>query len=85
MHAPTEESTHTHQHQMNMVFTNHSEENVIYPFTAKGNCSSPGGRCSPEETKQTRQYSTQFVENTQVLYKDGKIAIPTVLQLRAVS
>ncbi len=29
MHAPTEESTHTHQHQINMVFTNHSEEDVI--------------------------------------------------------
>jgi hypothetical protein len=35
MYAPTEESTHTHQHQMNMVFANCSEEDVIYPFTAK--------------------------------------------------
>ena len=85
MHAPTEESTHTHQHQINMVFANRSEEDVIYPFTAKGNYTSPGGLFSPEVTKQNRQYSTQFVEDTQVLCKDGKIVIPKVLQLRAVS
>ena len=35
MHAPTEESTYTHQHQINMVFANRSEEDVIYPFTVK--------------------------------------------------
>jgi hypothetical protein len=27
--APTEESTHIHQHQMDMVFTNRSKEDVI--------------------------------------------------------
>ncbi len=32
MHALSEESTITHQHQMNMVFANHSEEDVIYPL-----------------------------------------------------
>jgi hypothetical protein len=35
MHAPTEESTLTHQHQINMVFANRSEEDVIYPLTVK--------------------------------------------------
>ncbi len=35
MHAPTEESTITHQHQINMVFANRSEEDVIYPLTVK--------------------------------------------------
>ncbi len=35
MHAPTEESTITHQHQINMVFANRSEEDVIYPLTLK--------------------------------------------------
>jgi hypothetical protein len=29
MHALIEESTHTHQHQINIVFANHSEEDVI--------------------------------------------------------
>jgi hypothetical protein len=36
MHAHKEESTHTHQHQLNKVFTNPSEEDVIYPLTVKG-------------------------------------------------
>ncbi len=35
MHAPTEESTKTHQHQINMVFANCSKEDVIYPLTVK--------------------------------------------------
>ncbi len=34
MHAPPEEST-AHQHQINMVFANHSKEDVIYPLTVK--------------------------------------------------
>ena len=33
--APTEESTYTHQHQINMVFTNHSKKDIIYPLTVK--------------------------------------------------
>jgi hypothetical protein len=33
MHA--EESTHTHQHQKNMVFNNCSKEDAIYPLTVK--------------------------------------------------
>jgi hypothetical protein len=35
MHAPTEESKHTHQHQINMVFANRSKKDVIYPLTVK--------------------------------------------------
>ena len=33
VHARAEESTHDHQNQMNMVFTNRSKEDVIYPVT----------------------------------------------------
>ena len=33
MHAPAVESTDTHQHQINMVFTNPSTEDVNYPLT----------------------------------------------------
>ncbi len=51
MHAPSEEST-IHQHQMNMVFANHSKEDVIFPFSSKGNCTGPGNGLSPEETNQ---------------------------------
>ncbi len=35
MHAPPEESATTPQHQMNMVFANCSEEDVIFSLTAK--------------------------------------------------
>ena len=35
MHAPPEESPITQQHQLNMVFANRSEEDVIYPLTVK--------------------------------------------------
>ena len=35
MHAPTAESTQAHQHQINMVFANHSKKDVIYPLTVK--------------------------------------------------
>ncbi len=35
MQAPPEESTTNQQHQMNMVFANRSEEDVIYPLTVK--------------------------------------------------
>jgi hypothetical protein len=54
---------------INMVFANRSKEHV----------------CSSEETKQTRQYSIQFVEDTQGLCRDGKMVILKDLQLRAVS
>jgi hypothetical protein len=35
MHFPIEESPYTRQHQLNMVFTNRSKEEVIYPLTVK--------------------------------------------------
>jgi len=42
------ESTYDHQEQVNMVFANHRE----LPINSKGNCTSPGGQFSPDETKQ---------------------------------
>ena len=35
MYAPPEESSTNQQHQMNMVFANHSKEDVIYLLTVK--------------------------------------------------
>jgi hypothetical protein len=55
------------------------------PFHSKKKLHKPRVRCSPEKLSKNRQYSTQFVEDTQVLCKDGKIDIPNVLQRRAVS
>ena len=35
MHATKAENTYNHQKQINMVFANHSKEDVIYPLTVK--------------------------------------------------
>ena len=50
--ASPEESKTNQQHQMNMVFANRSEEDVIYPLTVKETCTGPGKGLSPEETNQ---------------------------------
>jgi hypothetical protein len=85
MHAPTEESTITHQHQINMVFAILSEEDVIYPLTVKEIALAQKDDAVLKKLSKTDKYSTQSVENTQVICKDGKMVIPKVLQNRAVS
>ena len=85
MHAPTEESTINHQHQMNMVFDNRSEEDVIYSLTVKEIAQTQENDLVLKKLSKTDKYSTQLVEDTQVLYKDEKMVIPKVLQRRAVS
>ena len=85
MHAPTEVSTHTHQHQINMVVANCSEENVIYPLTVKEIARAQKDDAVLKKLSKTDKYSTQLVEDTQVWCKDGKMVIPKVLQRRAVS
>ena len=84
MHAPTEEST-MHQHQLNMVFTNRNEEDLIYPLTVKKIAQAEEDDLVLKKLSKTDKYSTQLVEDTQVLCKDGKMVIPKVLQHRAVS
>ena len=84
MHAPTEESTLTHQHQINMVFANRSKD-VIYPLTVKEITQAQKDDAVLKKLSKTDKYSTQLVENTQVICKDGKMVIPKVLQHRAVS
>ena len=85
MHAPTEESTHTHQHQINMVFANRSEEDVIYPLRVKEIAQAQKDNAVPKKLSKTDKYFTKLVEDTQVLCKDGKMVIPKALQNRAVS
>ena len=85
MHAPTEESTHTHQHQINMVFANCSEEDVIYPLTVKEIAQAQEDDVVLKKLRKTDKCSSQLVEDTQVLCKDGKMVIPKVLQIQAVS
>jgi hypothetical protein len=85
MHAPTEESTQTHQHKINRVFANRSKEVVIYPLTVKKIAHAQEDDAILKKLSKTDKYSTQLVEDTQVLYKDDKMVTPKVLQHRAVS
>ena len=66
MHAPTEESTHTHQHQMNMVFANPSKDDVIFPLTVKEIAQAQEDNFVLKKLSKTDKYSTQLVEDTQV-------------------
>jgi hypothetical protein len=68
-----------------MVFANCSEENVIYPLTVKEIALAQEDDSVLKKLSKTDMYSTQLVEDTQVLCKDGKMVIPKVLQHRAVS
>ena len=85
MQAPPEESTTNQQHQMNMVFANRSEEDVIYPLTVKEIALAQERDLVLKKLTKMEKYSTHLVENTEVLCKDGKMVIPKVLQRRAVS
>jgi ribonuclease HI len=83
--APPEESTTNQQHQMNMVFANRSEEDVIYPLTVKEIALAQERDLVLKKLTKMEKYSTHLVEDTEVLCKDGKMVIPKVLQRRAVS
>jgi hypothetical protein len=85
MQASTEESAITHQHQMNMVFANCSEEDVNCPLTVKKIAQAQEEDAALQKLSKTDKYSTQLIEGTQVLCKDGKMVIPKFLQRRAVS
>ena len=83
MQEESVENTSAHQEQMNLVFANHSKEDVIYPLTVREIAQAQ--KLDASLKKFNDQYSTQLVENTEVLCKDGKMVIPVALQHRAVS
>ena len=85
MQATPIESTTNQQHQINMVFANHSEEDVICPLTVKEIALAQERDLVLKKLTKMEKYSTHLVENTEVLCKDGKMVIPKVLQRRAVS
>ena len=78
-------NTYDHQEQLNMVFANCSEEGVIYPLTVKEINQAQKNDASLKKLKKHDKYSTQLVEDTEVLCKEGKIVIPAALQNHAVS
>ena len=70
MQKESVENTSAHHEQMNLVFANHSEEDVIYPLTVREIAQAQELDASLK--KLYDQYSTQLVENTEVLCKDRK-------------
>jgi hypothetical protein len=83
MQQESVENTSAHQEQMNLVFANRSDEDMIYPLTVRE--ISHAQKLDASLKKQTNKYSSQLVDNTEVLCKDGKMVIPVALQNRAVS
>eukprot|EP00804_Cyclotella_cryptica_P020513 CCRYP_019421-RA/>CCRYP_019421-RA protein AED:0.42 eAED:0.47 QI:0/-1/0/1/-1/1/1/0/129 len=75
--------TSTYQEEMNLVFANRSKEVVIYPLTVREIAEAQKLDASLKTLKD--QYSTQLVESTHLLCKDGKMVVPKDLQHRAVS
>ncbi len=72
-----------YQDDINLVFANPSNEDVIYPLTVHENAEAQKVDTSLKKHKD--QYSTQWVKSTEILCKDEKILIPTALQHHAVS
>ena len=70
---------------MNLVFANQDDEEAIYHLTTReiGEAQKHGIELNIMTDKYG--YTTQLVENIQVLCKNGKLVIPTSLQQRAVS
>jgi hypothetical protein len=67
MHAPTEESSHTHQHQINMLFANHSEEDMIYLLRVKEIAHAQEEDAVLKKLSKTDTYSTLLIDDTEVL------------------
>ena len=66
-------NTSAHQDQMNL-FANRSEEDAIYTLTVREISQAQKLDASPEKLKD--KYSTQLVENTDILCKNGKNGHP---------
>ncbi len=66
---------------MNLVFANRNKEDSIYPLTTREIAEAQ----QQDNSLKKQGYSTQLVENTKVLCKDGKMVIPKSLQHRAVA
>eukprot|EP00804_Cyclotella_cryptica_P013653 CCRYP_018767-RA/>CCRYP_018767-RA protein AED:0.46 eAED:0.46 QI:0/-1/0/1/-1/1/1/0/147 len=76
-----ESSLVTTNESMNQVFANQNEEDSIYLLTTREIAEAQ----QEDESLLNKGYSTQLVENIDVLCKDGKMVIPISLQHRAVA
>ena len=69
--------TSVYEEERNLVFANHSEEDVIYSLAVREIAEAQKLDASLKILKD--QYLTQLVESTQLLCKDGKNVIPKEL------
>jgi hypothetical protein len=67
-----------------MVFANCSKEDVFYPLTVKKIAQVQKDDAVLTNLSKHDKYSTQLVEDTELLCTDGKMVIPKFLQNRAV-
>eukprot|EP00804_Cyclotella_cryptica_P026179 CCRYP_009768-RA/>CCRYP_009768-RA protein AED:0.35 eAED:0.24 QI:0/0/0/1/0/0/3/0/398 len=84
-HAISARSTQDHQEDINLVFANCNDEDVIYPLIVKEIAQAQTTDATLKNLSKHDKYSTQLLEDTRLLCKDGKMVIPKVLQNRAVS
>ena len=80
----TSPSAHT-QESMNLVFANQYDEHAIYPLATREIAEEQKHDIELNTMTNKDGYTTQLVENTKVLCKNGKIVIPKSLQKRAVA
>jgi hypothetical protein len=70
---------------MNPVFANQDDEEATYPLTTREIAEAQKHDIELKTMTDKYGYTTQLVENTNVLCKNGKIVIPTNLQQCAVA
>ena len=69
-----------HHNSMNLVFANCSEEDVIYPLTVQEIADAQEHDPHIQQFKCDEKFTTQLVENTQILCRDTAMVLPTTLQ-----
>jgi hypothetical protein len=70
---------------MNLMLANQDDEDAIYPLTIREIAEAQKHNIELNTLTDKYGYTTQLVENSKVLCKDGKMVIPTSLQQRAVA
>jgi hypothetical protein len=73
------------QESMNLVFEDQDDEDAIYPLTTREILETQKNNLELNTMTDKYGYTTQLVENTVVLCKDGKMVIPTRLEQCAVA
>jgi len=70
---------------MNLVFSNRSEEDAIFPLTIQDIAEAQQNEPHFQTLSRDDKFTTQLVENTQVLCKGMTMVLPTALQHQAIS